>query len=99
MLIKHFPESDVQPISAALESILELDRLTELLHTAIDIQPYLKMKPKPWRIFGVLCSDHWEVWKYPKLEVEAPNRFKWAKKWHEKTKKLTKQNDQQCWSF
>ena len=36
VLTKRFPESDVQPISAALESILELDRLTELLHTAID---------------------------------------------------------------
>ena len=36
VLTKRFPQSDVQPVSEVLESVLELNRLTELLHTAID---------------------------------------------------------------
>ena len=37
VLTKRFPLSDVQPVSEALESIEDLDRLTELHLTAIDI--------------------------------------------------------------
>ena len=37
VLTKRFPLSDVQPIEQALESIEELDHLTELHLTAIDI--------------------------------------------------------------
>ena len=37
VLTKRFPISDVQPVSEALESIQDLDRLTELHLTAIDI--------------------------------------------------------------
>ncbi len=35
VLIERFPQSDLQPISQALESIQDLDHLTELLRTAI----------------------------------------------------------------
>ena len=37
ILSKRFPVEDVQPIEQALESIVDLDRLTELLDTSIDI--------------------------------------------------------------
>ena len=37
VLTKRFPLSDVQPVAKALESIEDLDYLTELLLTAIDI--------------------------------------------------------------
>ncbi len=37
VLTKRFPLSDVQPIAKALESIEELEQLTELHLTAIDI--------------------------------------------------------------
>ena len=36
VLTKRFPQSNVQPIEQALESIQDLDRLTELHLTAID---------------------------------------------------------------
>ena len=36
VLTKRFPQSDVQPIEQALESIQDIDRLTELLLTAIN---------------------------------------------------------------
>ncbi len=36
VLKKRFPQSNVQPIEQALESIQDLDRLTELHLTAID---------------------------------------------------------------
>ncbi len=35
VLTERFPLSDIQPVSDALESILDLDRLTELLRTAV----------------------------------------------------------------
>ena len=35
VLTERFPLSDVQPIEQALESILDLERLTELLRTAV----------------------------------------------------------------
>ena len=37
VLTKRFQLSDVQPVADALESIDDLDHLTELFHTAIDI--------------------------------------------------------------
>ncbi len=37
VLTERFPLGDVQPIADALESIEDLDHLTELFHTAIDI--------------------------------------------------------------
>ena len=36
VLTERFPQSDVQPVSQALESIVDIDRLTELHLTAID---------------------------------------------------------------
>ena len=36
VLTERFPQSDVQPVEQALESIQDIDRLTELLLTAID---------------------------------------------------------------
>ena len=37
VLTERFPQSDVQPVAEALEPIQDLDRLTELHLTAIDI--------------------------------------------------------------
>ena len=37
VLTKRFQLSDVQPVAEALESIEDLDHLTELFYTAIDI--------------------------------------------------------------
>ena len=36
VLTERFPQSDVQPVEQALESIQDIDRLTKLLLTAID---------------------------------------------------------------
>ena len=36
VLTERFPQSDVQPVEQALESIVDIDRLTKLLLTAID---------------------------------------------------------------
>ena len=36
VLTERFPQSDVQPVSQALESIVDIDRLTELHLMAID---------------------------------------------------------------
>jgi hypothetical protein len=36
VLTKRFPQSDVQPVSQALESIVDIDRLAELHLMAID---------------------------------------------------------------
>ena len=35
MLTERFPQSDVQPVEQALESIQDIDRLTELHRTAV----------------------------------------------------------------
>ncbi len=37
VLTERFPQSDVQPVSQALESIVDIDRLTELHRTAVKI--------------------------------------------------------------
>ncbi len=37
VLTKRFPQSDVQPVAEALESIQDLDRLTELHRRAVQI--------------------------------------------------------------
>lgn len=36
VLTKRFPDSDVNPVAQSLESILEIDSLTELLNNTID---------------------------------------------------------------
>ena len=45
VLTERFPNSDVQPVTEALESIEDLDRLTELLRSAVktpSIDTYLQ---------------------------------------------------------